>query len=124
MRFLVIEDDSDTVRYIGNGLEANVRTVAWGSNGVPDLTRVTNEQWDPFIFDRMLRHKGDVILSAAASIDERVHGLRRGGDVYLTNPCLPGTARTLRSVVEACRHARRGGALRGGPVGRPRQQRP
>ena len=103
MHFLVIEDDSDTARYICNGLAENGHTVAWCSNGVDGLTRATNEHWDLIILDRMLPHKADglsiirflrqngklgpvLILSALGSLDERVHGLRGGGDDYLAKP--------------------------------------
>lgn len=103
MYFLLIEDDSDTARYICNGLEENGHTVAWCSNGADGLTRATSERWDLIILDRMLPQKADglsiirflrnngkmtpvLILSALGSLDERVHGLRGGADDYLAKP--------------------------------------
>ena len=61
------------------------------------LHLATKEQWDIIILDRMLpdgvatiRNLGKttpvIILSALASLDERVRGLRGGGDDYLTKP--------------------------------------
>jgi two-component system, OmpR family, response regulator len=103
MRCLVIEDDADPARYISNGLkEAGFPVVCCG-NGVDGLHFATSARWDIVILDRML--PGDVeglsiiqalrtlgkttpvlILSALASLDERVRGLRGGGDDYLTKP--------------------------------------
>ncbi|WP_211461356.1 response regulator transcription factor [Collimonas silvisoli] len=103
MRFLVIEDDSDTALYICNGLEERGHAVAWRSDAIDGLNSAKNEQWDLIILDRMLPQKADgmaiikalreigkmtpvLILSALASLDERVQGLRDGGDDYLTKP--------------------------------------
>jgi two-component system, OmpR family, response regulator len=103
MRSLVIEDDADTARYICNGLEEAGHTVTLVRDGAGGLHLATNEQWDIIILDRMLpggvdglsilatmRNLGKttpvIILSALASLDERVRGLRGGGDDYLTKP--------------------------------------
>jgi len=93
MQCLLIEDDADTARYIGNGLKEAGFGVVWRRNGVDGLHLATSERWDVVILDRML--PGDVdglsivqairtlgkttpvlILSALASLDERVRGLR------------------------------------------------
>jgi two-component system OmpR family response regulator len=103
MRCLVIEDEGDTARYICNGLAESGHAASVCCNGVEGLDLATNERWDVIILDRML--PGDVdglsilatlrrlgkttpvlILSALASLDERVRGLRGGGDDYLTKP--------------------------------------
>src|SRR5499433_4131411 len=103
MQCLLIEDDADTARYVSNGLKAGGVVVMWCRNGVDGLHLATSERWDVVILDRML--PGDVdglsilhtirrlgkttpllILSALASLDERVRGLRGGGDDYLTKP--------------------------------------
>jgi two-component system, OmpR family, response regulator len=103
MRCLVIEDEEDTARYVCNGLKEAAHTVTWVRDGVNGLHLATNEQWDVVIVDRMLpggvdglaiiatmRNLGKttpvLILSAMASLDERVRGLRGGGDDYLTKP--------------------------------------
>ncbi len=103
MRCLVIEDEADTARYISNGLTEFGHAVSVCRNGVEGLDLATNERWDAIILDRMLpggidglsilatlRQLGKqtpvLILSALASLDERVRGLRGGGDDYLTKP--------------------------------------
>ena len=103
MRCLVIEDEADTARYVCNGLREAGHTATLVRDGVGGLHLSTNERWDVIILDRMLpggvdglsivatiRNLGKttpiLILSALASLDERVRGLRGGGDDYLTKP--------------------------------------
>jgi two-component system OmpR family response regulator len=103
MRCLVIEDEADTARYICNGLKEAGFTVTWCSNGADGLHLAEGERWDAVILDRMLPGSIDglsilqtirqlrkttpvLVLSALASLDERVRGLRSGGDDYLTKP--------------------------------------
>jgi two-component system OmpR family response regulator len=103
MRCLLIEDEADTARYICNGLEEAGHSATLVRDGVNGLDLATNERWDIIILDRMLpggvdglsiiatlRNLGKttpvLILSALASLDERVRGLRGGGDDYLTKP--------------------------------------
>jgi two-component system OmpR family response regulator len=103
MRCLVIEDEGDTASYICNGLAESGHAASVCRNGVEGLDLATNEHWDVIILDRMLpggvdglsiiatlRRLGKttpvLILSALASLDERVRGLRGGGDDYLTKP--------------------------------------
>jgi len=103
MRCLVIEDDAETARYLRGGLEEAGYTAVVCRNGVEGLHLATNAHWDIVILDRMLpggvdglslvttlRQLGKqtpvLILSALASVDERVRGLRGGGDDYLTKP--------------------------------------
>jgi len=103
MHCLVIEDEADTARYICNGLLEAGHTATLVRDGVGGLDLATNERWDVIILDRMLpggidglsiiatiRNLGKttpvLILSALASLDERVRGLRGGGDDYLTKP--------------------------------------
>ncbi len=103
MQCLLIEDDADTARYISKGLKEVGFAVMWARTGADGLHLATSESWDVVILDRML--PGDVeglsilqamrtlgkvtpvlVLSALASLDERVRGLRGGGDDYLTKP--------------------------------------
>ena len=103
MRCLVIEDEADTARYVCNGLEEAGHTTTLVSDGINGLHLAANERWDAIILDRMLPGGVDglsiistirdlgkttpvLILSALASLDERVRGLRGGGDDYLTKP--------------------------------------
>jgi len=93
MRCLVIEDEADTARYICNGLGEAGHTATLVRDGVGGLDLATNEHWDIIILDRMLPGVVDglsiiatlrdlgkttpvLILSALASLDERVRGLR------------------------------------------------
>jgi two-component system OmpR family response regulator len=103
MRCLVIEDETDTARYVCNGLKQAGFDVVWCRYGGDGLHLATSEHWDLVILDRML--PGDIdglaivqnvralrkttpvlILSALASLDERVAGLHSGSDDYLTKP--------------------------------------
>ena len=103
MRCLVIEDEADTARYVCTGLKEAGHTATLVRDGATGLDLATNENWDIIILDRMLpggvdglsiistiRNLGKttpvLILSALASLDERVRGLRGGGDDYLTKP--------------------------------------
>jgi two-component system OmpR family response regulator len=103
MRCLVIEDEVDTARYICNGLKEAGHTATLVREGANGLQFATNERWDIIILDRMLPGGVDglsiiaairalgkptpvLILSALASLDDRVRGLRGGGDDYLTKP--------------------------------------
>jgi len=103
MRSLIIEDELDTGRYICNGLKEAGFAVNWCRSGADGLHLATDENWDVIILDRMLpggvdglsivetlRRLGKttpvLILSALASLDERVRGLHSGSDDYLTKP--------------------------------------
>jgi two-component system, OmpR family, response regulator len=103
MRCLVIEDEADTARYISNGLKEAGFNVNWCCDGVDGLHLAAEQNWDIVILDRLLPgnvdglsivqtmrtlHKSTpvLVLSALASLDERVKGLRSGGDDYLTKP--------------------------------------
>lgn len=103
MRVLVIEDEADTARYLCKGLRESGYSVAHCADGLEGLHLAKNEPWDLLIVDRMLAGEMDglaiiralresrtktpvLILSALASLDERVRGLRGGADDYLTKP--------------------------------------
>jgi two-component system OmpR family response regulator len=99
----VIEDDAETSRYICNGLTEAGYNVLACDNGLDGLHHATNESWDIVILDRLLPGQVDglsilgklrdlgkstpvLIVSALTSIDERVRGLRNGGDDYISKP--------------------------------------
>lgn len=103
MRCLVIEDEADTARYVCNGLREAGHSASLCRDGLSGLDLAGGERWDIVILDRMLPGGVDglailarlralgkttpvLILSALASLDERVKGLRGGGDDYLTKP--------------------------------------
>lgn len=103
MRCLVIEDEVHTAHYICGGLREAGYTVSMASEGAEGLHLAVHETWDVIVLDRMLPGAVDglsilktlrelgkttpvLILSALASLDERIRGLRGGGDDYLTKP--------------------------------------
>lgn len=103
MRCLVIEDEIETSRYICKGLTEAGYVATPCENGPDGLHLAINEHWDIIVLDRMLQGKIDgmaivaklreldkktpvVIVSALTNIDERVAGLRGGGDDYLSKP--------------------------------------
>lgn len=102
MRILVIEDDPDAASYLVKGLNENGHTVDHAGNGKDGLFLAMTETYDVMVVDRMLpevnglaiieairaagRKTPVLILSALGEVDERVRGLRAGGDDYLTKP--------------------------------------
>jgi len=102
MRVLLIEDDREAARYLTKGLAESGHVVDHAADGPRGLVLATSETYDVLIVDRMLpgldglsivealRKSGNtvpaLILSAKNSVDDRVAGLRAGGDDYLTKP--------------------------------------
>lgn len=102
MRALVIEDDNQTADFIAKGMKENNHTVDVANNGKDGLFMATTENYDVLIVDRMLpeldglsvikrlraadNHVPVLILSALGEVDDRVTGLRAGGDDYLVKP--------------------------------------
>jgi two-component system OmpR family response regulator len=103
MRCLLIEDDPSTARLIHDGLARSGHDVMTCPDADSGTARALQDRWDAIVLDRMLpgsrdgldilaqlRERGDrtpvLVLSALASLDERVRGLRAGGDDYLTKP--------------------------------------
>ncbi len=102
MRILVVEDDSKIASFVVNGLKQNGYAVDHCADGEEGLARAQAIGYDALIMDVMLpkldglsviqelRNKGMrapvLVLSAKASVDDRVRGLQAGGDDYLTKP--------------------------------------
>jgi two-component system OmpR family response regulator len=103
MRILVVEDDKDVAGFIVRGLKEAGHVVEHAATGRDGLFLATSEAFDAIVLDRMLPGGIDglnilellrgqknpvpvLILSALADVDERVRGLRAGGDDYLTKP--------------------------------------
>lgn len=102
MRILVIEDDPKTADYIVKGLGEAGFASDHAATGPDGLRLAIGGQYDAVIIDRMLPELDGLsiirslraahidipvlILSALAHVDERVTGLRAGGDDYLTKP--------------------------------------
>jgi two-component system OmpR family response regulator len=102
MRILLIEDDPEVSAYIIKGLKESGHVADAAANGKDGLFLATTEAYDVIITDRMLpevdgltiiktlRGSGIatpvIILSALGEVDDRVKGLRAGGDDYLVKP--------------------------------------
>ena len=102
MKILVIEDDAESARYIAKGLRETGLVVDIASDGREGLIRVLSEDYDLAIVDRMLpeldglslveRLRGAgkstrvLFLSAMSGVQDRVRGLKSGGDDYLAKP--------------------------------------
>ena len=102
MKVLVVEDDRQTAAYLAKGLGESGYTVDHAGEGREGLILATSGTYDVMILDRMLpgmdgmallralRAAGigtpALILSALGSVDDRVQGLRAGGDDYLVKP--------------------------------------
>jgi two-component system OmpR family response regulator len=102
MRILVIEDDTQAAHYLTKGLRESGFVVDHAADGPQGLFLATSETYDAMIVDRMLpgmdgllivetiRRNGNqtpvLFLSAMGQVDDRVRGLRAGGDDYLTKP--------------------------------------
>jgi two-component system OmpR family response regulator len=102
MRILVIEDDPKIASFIVNGLKQSGFAVDHCSDGEEGLARAQTISYDAAVVDIMLpkldglsliselRSKNVripvLILSARATVDDRVRGLQSGGDDYLTKP--------------------------------------
>jgi two-component system OmpR family response regulator len=102
MRILVVEDDKKIASFIVKGLKQSGFAVDHAVDGEAGLLLAETTQFDAVVLDLMLpkldglsllqrlRAKGAampvLILSAKASVDDRVRGLQAGGDDYLTKP--------------------------------------
>lgn len=102
MHVLVVEDDERVASHVVKGLKAEGILVDHVADGRQALFQVAAETYDVIVLDRMLpnvdglkilqtlRATGDstpvLILSALGDVDNRVKGLRAGGDDYLSKP--------------------------------------
>jgi len=103
VKILLVEDNARVVEFVRKGLEESGHTVDHADNGRDGLFLASSEPYDVMILDRMLpggidglgiiealRRTGNrcpiLILSSLANVDERIRGLKAGGDDYLTKP--------------------------------------
>jgi two-component system OmpR family response regulator len=102
MKILVIEDDATTLAYLVEGFTAQKMDLDTATDGQTGLQLAKHNSYDLIVLDRMLpkldgltllsalrtsgNHTPVLILSALSHVDERVKGLRAGGDDYMTKP--------------------------------------
>ncbi len=102
MKILIIEDDTQVASYISKGMLEAGHTVDMADNGKDGLFLATTELYDVMIIDRMLPEldgltiiqtlRGSqnqtpaLILSALGEVDDRIKGLKSGGDDYMVKP--------------------------------------
>lgn len=102
MNILIVEDDRQTASFIQKGLVEAGYVVDHAANGEDGLHLALTGNYDALIVDRMLPKRDGLsliqqlrstgmqtpvlILSALGEVDNRVDGLRAGGDDYLVKP--------------------------------------
>ena len=102
MRLLVVEDDRDAADYLVKAFREVGHVADAANDGEDGLAMAADGEYDVLIIDRMLpkldglavigslRAKGVetpvLILSALGQVDDRIKGLRAGGDDYLPKP--------------------------------------
>lgn len=102
-RCLLVEDDEANANYIAKELRDLGYETKIGRDGPSGLALASSETWDVIILDRMLPNEVDglsilttlrdlgnrtpvLVLSALSALDQRVRGLKAGGDDYLSKP--------------------------------------
>ena len=102
MRILAIEDDATVASFLKNRLGEDGHSVDHAADGHDGLQLASANDYEVMIVDRMLpgldgltviqavRNSGDqtpiLILSALGEVDDKVRGLKAGGDDYLVKP--------------------------------------
>ncbi|HHG90293.1 MAG TPA: response regulator transcription factor [Devosia sp.] len=102
MKILLIEDDSEAAHYLVQALDEAGHVTHHAGDGETGYAMASGMDYDMLIVDRMLprrdglsvieslRAEGNqtpaLILSALGEVEDRVTGLRSGGDDYLTKP--------------------------------------
>lgn len=103
MKILIVEDNARVARFVKKGLAEVGYTTDHADNGRDGMFLAVSESYDAIIMDRMLPGQIDglgivtalrrdgiktpiLILSALAAVDDRIRGLKSGGDDYLVKP--------------------------------------
>ena len=102
MRVLLIEDDSEAAAYLARGLRESGHLAEVCEDGAQGLSEALTDAYDVLVVDRMLPTMDGLqlvqslraaqvrtpvlFLSALGGVDDRVNGLRAGGDDYLPKP--------------------------------------
>jgi DNA-binding response OmpR family regulator len=102
MRILLVEDDKKIASFVAKGLKQNGFAVDHAADGEDGLHLALHTPYDAAVVDVMLPKRDGlslvqalreqkvslpvIILSAKASVDDRIRGLQSGGDDYLVKP--------------------------------------
>jgi two-component system OmpR family response regulator len=103
MKVLLVEDNERVSSFVRKGLSEAGHTVDHADNGRDGMFLAAGEAYDAIVMDRMLPGELDglgiiaalrssanrtpiLILSALSDVDERIRGLKAGGDDYLVKP--------------------------------------
>ncbi len=102
MRILVVEDDQETASYLARALKEAGHVADLASDGEAGAAMAETDDYDVLVVDRMLPKRDGLsmvdglrkaghdvpvlILSALGRVDDRIAGLRAGGDDYLAKP--------------------------------------
>jgi two-component system OmpR family response regulator len=102
MRILIVEDDRAAAAYLSRGLVEAGHGVDMAHDGETGLQLALAGEYDALVVDRMLPRRDGLtlirmmradgrktpvlVLSALGQVDQRVEGLRAGGDDYLVKP--------------------------------------
>ncbi|MFK7791764.1 MAG: response regulator transcription factor [Devosiaceae bacterium] len=102
MKVLIIEDDVEAAAFIVKGFREAGHMPSYAADGDTGLEYAMSDDFDVLVVDRMLpkrdglsiitalreqgKHTPALILSALGEVDDRVAGLRAGGDDYLPKP--------------------------------------
>jgi len=103
VKLLLVEDNERVARFVSKGLQEAGHTVDHADNGRDGMVYAVSEPYDAIVMDRMLpggidglaivealRQQGNrvpiLVLSALDGVDDRILGLKRGGDDYLVKP--------------------------------------
>ena len=124
MRILIVEDDREAANYLVKALKEAGHAVEQANDGEDGAHAVATGAFDVVVMDRMLprrdglsivqemRARGDetpvLVLSALGQVDDRVDGLKAGGDDYLAKPY---AVSELLARVEALARRRRPGEV-------------
>jgi len=102
MKILLVEDDKRIAGFISKGMKQEGISIAHAANGMDGYLLASTEKFDAAIIDIMLpeidgltlidklREKRIampiLVLSAKKTVDDKIKGLKAGGDDYMTKP--------------------------------------